>query len=188
MTDQLTLRIALELAEQEALVREMYFDNAKPPVATWSIGITDASGHHVERYKDNPQPIERCLEVYVWLLGAKYLPEVLAAFAGRTLSETQLAAALSFHYNTGAIARAEWVKAYRRGDMAGARHLLETNFLNGGALTKRRAAEAELLFDGKWAQTGKITVWPVKKPGYTPDWAHPQRVDITSDMAKALAA
>lgn len=188
MTDQLTLRAALELAEQEALVQEMYFDNAKPPRATWSIGITDASGHAVERYRDNPQSIERCLEVYVWLLRTKYIPEVLHAFRGHALTEAQFAAAVSFHYNTGAIARAEWVKAWLQGGTDSARHLLETNFLNGGALTARRSAEAKLFFDGHWSQTGKISIYPVKKPGYTPDWRGVHRQDISAEMAQALAA
>jgi len=185
MTDQLTLRVALELAEQEALVREWYKDSEG--VGTWSIGITDASGHDVDRYKDNPQPIERCLEVYVWLLRTKYIPDVLRAFTGRSLTESQFAAALSFHYNTGAINRTDWVVLWRQGKIAAARTFLETHYLNGGDLTKRRDAEAALFFDGVWSQTGEITVWPVKKPSYTPDWSHPQRVDISGDMAKALA-
>jgi lysozyme len=48
-------------------------------------GITQASGHAVfPRYKDNPQPLERCLAVFLWLLRTKYLPAVLAAFGARS--------------------------------------------------------------------------------------------------------
>jgi GH24 family phage-related lysozyme (muramidase) len=97
----LTPRIACELLAHEGLVREAYRDSQG--VWTWSVGITDASGHRVERYRDNPQTLERCLEVYVWLLQRRYLPPVLAAFGRHDPAEHELAAALSFHYNTGAI-------------------------------------------------------------------------------------
>jgi len=186
---QITSRIAMELIGHEAIVREWYLDNAKPPRGTWSIGITNASGHKVDRYKDNPQPITRCLEVFVWLLRSKYLPEVLRAFGGRELTETELGAALSWHWNTGAILTTSWVKLWLAGSVKSARAFMKTHYLNNGALTPRREAEAALFFDGIWSVTGTIaTVWPVKKPSYTPDWAHPQRVDIGADLTKALVA
>ncbi|WP_010218837.1 glycoside hydrolase family protein [Sphingomonas sp. PAMC 26621] len=98
----ITARIACELVGAEGIVREWYRDSVG--VGTWGVGVTDASGHLVDRYKDKPATIERVLEVYIWLLRTKYGPEVLAAFKGRALTEAQFAAALSIHYNTGAIA------------------------------------------------------------------------------------
>ena len=68
----LTPRIVAEVLQHEGLAREAYRDSVG--VWTWSVGITDASGQNVARYRDNPQSIERCLEVYVWLLTARYLP------------------------------------------------------------------------------------------------------------------
>lgn len=185
MTD-LTVRAALELAEYEALVREWYLDSED--VGTWGIGVTNKSGHNVDRYKDNPQTIQRCLEVYLWLLRTQYLPDVLRAFAGHVLTEQQLAAALSFHYNTGAIGRSDWVHLILIGQRTAARNFLETHYLNGGALTKRRKAEAALFFDGVWTGDGRIYVYPVKKPSYHPDFARAQLVDISTDMVKAFAA
>ena len=91
----LTPRILGEILQHEGLAREAYRDNVG--VWTWSVGITDASGQNVARYRDNPQSIERCLEVYVWLLTARYLPPVLAAFGAFEPSEHLLAAALLFH-------------------------------------------------------------------------------------------
>jgi lysozyme len=76
---ELTPRIALELIAHEGIVTEAYKDSVG--VWTWSVGITDASGHKVfPRYKDKPQPLEHCIGVYLWLLREKYLPPVLAAF------------------------------------------------------------------------------------------------------------
>ena len=186
--DGLTVRAMCELVGHEAIVREWYLDNAKPPRGTWGIGVTNASGHGVDRYKDNPQPIEHCLEVFVWLVRTRYLPPVLKAFAGYPLTEAQIAAALSFEYNTGAIANTEWVPMVLAGQMAAARTFLETHYLNGGVLQDRRKKEAALFFDGAWSGDGTANVYPVRKPSYTPDFAHPTRIDITAPMAAAMGA
>lgn len=175
---RLTARAAAELIGHEAIVLEWYRDNAKPPVGTWGIGVTNASGHNVDRYKDNPQTIGRVIEVYLWLLNTGYIPDVRRAFGGCSLTEAQFAAALSWHYNTGAILRTDWVKLFKAGDMDGARDFLESHYLNGGPLTARRKKEAALFFDGIWSGDGTTTVWPVKKPSYTPDWANGERIDV----------
>jgi lysozyme len=179
----LTARVALEIIGHEAIVQEAYKDSEG--VWTWGIGVTNASGHEVyPRYKDNPQPIAKCIEIYLWLLRTKYIPDVEKAFAGCKLTEAQFAAALSFHYNTGAIKKADWVIRFRAGDIAAAR----TEFMNWrkpAAIIPRRAAERDLFFDGKWSQDGAATVYPVKKPSYTPDWSHAHRADV-SQIVKAL--
>jgi GH24 family phage-related lysozyme (muramidase) len=182
----LTERTVIEIVEHEAIVLEAYKDSAN--VWTWSVGITSASGHDVARYKDNPQTLEHCLEVYIWLLREKYLPPVLKAFEGCDLAEHQLAAALSFHWNTGAIERTDWVKLFKAGKSAEARQFLLTHYLNGGDLTARRKAEAALFFDGKWIGDGKVVVWPVKKPSYAPNWSKPQVMDIRSAVKEAMNA
>jgi lysozyme len=172
MLVQLTARAALELVDKEAIVLEWYLDSAKPPVGTWGVGVTDLSGHKVARYKDNPQTIERVLEIYVWLLRTKYAPDVVKAFKGHTLTEAEFAAALSFHYNTGAIGRTDWVKLFLSGNRAASRDHLEEHYTNDttnngkndGMLTPRRRAEAALFFDGLWAQRKVATIYPVRKP------------------------
>lgn len=184
--DLLTVRVACELVGHEAIVCEWYKDSSN--VGTWGVGVTNSSGHNVDRYKDNPQPIERCLEVYAWLLRERYIPDVKKAFDGMKLTEAQFAAALSFHYNTGAILKTEWVQDLRNGNPALARLFWESHYLNGGDLKERRKAEAALFFGGVWQSDGTTTVWPVKKPSYTPDWGRGQRVDIRDAMTKALAA
>lgn len=179
----LTEKIALELIGHEAIVREAYLDSVG--VWTWGVGVTNASGHNVDRYKDNPQSIERCLEVYVWLLREKYLPDVLEAFAGHKLSENQLGAALSFHYNTGAIKRASWVKSFTAGDVSRAR----TEFMNWRSppeIIPRREKERDLFFDGRWSGDGRSLVYPVRKPSYTPDWSRALRVDVRNALKTAL--
>ncbi len=185
MTD-LTARAALELVGHEAIVLEWYKDSVG--VGTWGVGVTNNSGHNVDRYKDNPSTVEHALEIYVWLLRNRYLPDVVRAFAGFDLSETQLAAALSFHYNTGRILTTDWVSLFCQGKRHAAEDFLKTHYLNNGTLQGRRNDEAALFFEGKWAYSGKATIYPVLKPSYQPDFRHPQHVDISEAMSQAIAA
>lgn len=183
-TGAITERIALELLGHEAIVQEAYKDSVG--VWTWGVGVTSASGHAVERYRDAPQSIQRCLEIYAWLLRERYAPAVLKAFEGHPLTEAQFGAALSFHYNTGAIGRATWVQSFKAGrlDEAKAKFM---EWRKPAAIIERRTKERDLFFDGKWSSDGKVMVWPVRKPSYTPDWGRGHKVDVRADLAKALA-
>lgn len=180
----MTVRVLQELVGHEAIVQEAYKDSVG--VWTWGVGVTTRSGHSVERYKDNPQSIEHCLKIFAWLVMEKYAPAVRKAFAGRELSEAQFAAAVSFHYNTGAIGRASWVKSWMAGKPTTAKKQF-MNWVKPPEITKRRKAERDLFFDGAWSSDGKATVYPVRKPSYSPNWGGAQRIDITADLERALA-
>jgi lysozyme len=181
---RLTARAAMELISHEAIVPEAYKDSVG--VWTWGIGVTNASGHTVyPRYKDNPQSIRKCLEVFIWLLCERYIPAVEKAFAGKPLTEAQFAAALSFHYNTGAIAKADWVAKWKRGDVIGARAAI-MNWRKPPEIIPRREKERDLFFEAKWSSDGKATVYPVKKPSYSPDWRAARRVDVLPVLQELL--
>ena len=181
----ITVTIALELLGHEAIVQEAYKDSVG--VWTWGVGVTSASGHDVDRYKDAPQTIQRCLEVYAWLLRERYAPAVRKAFEGHPLTEAQFGAALSFHYNTGAIGRAGWVRSFRAGNLAEAKAKI-MEWRQPASIVGRRTKERDLFFDGHWSSDGKATVFPVRKPSYAPDFGKGQRVDVRADLLKALAA
>lgn len=183
INELLTVRVMTEIIEHEAIVPEAYKDSVG--VWTWSVGITSASGHDVERYIDNPQPIGRCLEVYEWLLRTKYAPDVIKAFGELELKENEFCAALSFHWNTGRIRSAEWVKSVRAGNAAAARRQI-MNFRKPVSLTKRREAERDLLFAGEWHGNGFSTVYPVRKPSYTPDWGKARKVDVRPELERII--
>ena len=176
--------VALELASHEGLVRQTYLDSVG--VQTWSIGVTSASGHGVARYVGKPQTLEHCLAVYVWLLEKKYLPAVLRAFKECTLTKAQLTAALSFHYNTGAIERASWVKLWLAGNVAGARKAF-MDWSKPAEIIPRRQKERDLFFDGKWSNDGKITEYTALTKAGTPSWGSAQRVDARAAIVAALA-
>lgn len=181
-----TVRVASEIIDHEAIVFEWYKDSEG--VGTWGIGVTDKSGHKVLRYKDAPQTLKHVLEVYIWLLRNAYIPDVLKAFGDHKLTEAQFAAAVSFHYNTGAILKTEWVNLFLAGKLKEARTFWENHYLNGGDLKKRRLAEAALFFDGTWQGDGKATTYEVNKPSYTPKWSSAKRIDIAATLAEVLAA
>ncbi|MEM8724328.1 MAG: hypothetical protein AAGE86_02295 [Pseudomonadota bacterium] len=181
---KLSERTVLEIAEHEGLVLETYVDSVG--VETWSFGITDASGHKVDRYRDNPSTVERAIEVYEWLLRTKYLPDVLRAFEGVKLNEHQLAGALSFHWNTGAILRASWVKSF----VAGKRGKAFREFMNWSKpreIIGRRKAERALFFNDVWTSDGHVTLWQRVHSNGTPDWSSGKQIDIRDALRAALA-
>lgn len=170
--------VAIELASHEGLVRQAYRDSKG--IWTWSIGITSMSGHAVERYIDKPQTLEHCLAIYVWAL-EKYAADVRKAFAAKPLNKHQFAAALSFHYNTGAISRASWVKKWLAGDVAGARKAF-MDWRKPVEIIPRRQKERDLFFDGKWSNAGTVTEYTRLTASGTPVWSSAVRTNIRPAM------
>lgn len=170
----ITERMALEIISHEAIVRQAYKDSVG--VWTWSAGITSASGHSVERYIGNPQPMQRCIEVYLWLL-ERYADDVREAFKGHKLNEAQFTAALSFHWNTGAIKRAAWVRHFKTGNMAAARKGFMA-WSKPREIIGRRQKERDLFFDGKWSGDGRVTEFTRITSRSTPDWKSGKRVNV----------
>jgi len=105
----------------------------------------------------------------------KYEAEVLRAVTV-SLAQYEFDALVSFHYNTGAIARANLTKLLNAGDRYGA-GLAFMNWAKNPELRNRRQAESTLFLKGIYP-TGRASVWPVDKNGritwkpvrsYTPD-------------------
>lgn len=179
---RITARIAAEVAWHEGIVREAYRDSVG--TWTWSVGLTSASGHSVERYIGNPQALDHCLEVYLWAL-ERYAVAVRERFAGRELTETEFGAALSFHWNTGAIGSATWPDLFMAGDMEAAR----ASFLQWRrppAIIPRRKAEVALLFDGQWSGDGTMVEYTRLTAGGTPDWSSARRIEIRDTLRHLL--
>lgn len=183
-TALLTERTLLEIAEHEGLVLEAYRDSVG--VLTWGFGVTDASGHLVGRYRQSRSTIERAVEVFEWLLRDKYLPQVEAAFRGRALTEAQRAAALSFHWNTGAIAQADWVQSF----LLGREKRAWSEFMNWSRpreIIARRKAERDLFFDGRWSGDGVVLMYEEVRANGTPVWSSARQIDIKNEVRAALA-
>ncbi|MEP1208493.1 MAG: lysozyme [Rhizobiaceae bacterium] len=182
---QLTARIALELLSHEAIVREAYQDVVG--VWTWGVGVTETSGHTIcPRYVDRPQTLRWCLEMYLRLLRETYAPAVREAFGDTPLSEHEFGAALSFHYNTGAIATASWVEEWQRGEVEAARESF-MNWRKPPSLIPRREKERDLFFDGIWSSDGTVMELSVEKPSYSPDPTSKRPVAIRSVLSELLS-
>lgn len=181
---QLDIKTAIEVATYEALIRQTYKDSEG--VLTWSIGITAATGHEVKRYIGKPSSVQNCINVYIWAL-EKYAQEVDEAFGSFPLKQHERAGAISFHWNTGKIKTASWVKKFKAGDRAGAeRAFLAYN--KPKSIIGRRKKEADLIFRGKWSQTGLITEYTKVRANLTPIWASAVKIMITPEVERALAA
>lgn len=170
----LTPRIVAAVAHEEGLVLEAYKDSVG--VWTWALGVAETGGHDVRRYKDNPSTLEAAVAASIDIMRRKYLPAVQRAFDGLRLKEHEIASALAFHWNTGAIGKASWVKAYRDGNLAAARAgYLAWN--KPAEIIARRKRDATLFFDAEWPDL-RVPVYPVRKPSYTPNIRQAQLVDI----------
>ncbi len=180
MSNIITKKVVLEIISHEAIVREAYKDSKG--IWTWGIGVTNESGYTIfPRYKDKPQSITKCLEIFKWLLEKKYVPKVESAFQGVELTEEQFAAALSFQYNTGRITSAGWVKSFVQGDYELAyRKIME--WRRPPEIIPRREKERDLFFKSIWSHTGTVTEYMLKKPSYTPDWSSAKKLDIVNEI------
>lgn len=173
---RITKRIALEIIEHEGVVREAYKDSVG--IWTWSVGITHFSGHMVNpRYLDKPATLKRCFEVFEWALRNNFLPSVLHEFRGFDLTEEQLGAALSFHWNTGGINQASWCDLWKEGKTREAREAF-MNWSKPPEIIDRRKNERDLFFDGRWTSDGVVTEYGVLKPSYRPDFTNPIAIDV----------
>jgi len=163
MPNLLTPRAAAFLCSREAIGLSAYLCTAN--VWTWAGGIAESGGNQVRQYKDNPQPLDKCLRATVDLIRARYLPDVVKAFGGRDLAEHQLAAALSFEWRNGSISRAQWVRDFLSGklDAARANIMQWTNF---GQQIARAQAERDLFFDARWPADLRASVFTAKWPTY----------------------
>ncbi len=82
----------------------------------------------------------------------RYARDVARALGGAPTSQPQFDALVSFHYNTGAIAKATLTRLHKAGDFDGAAREFERWCYAGGrvmkGLVRRRAAEAALYRSG----------------------------------------
>lgn len=178
----ITTNVALEVAAHEAVIREAYKDSVG--VWTWSVGLTNASGHNVERYIGKPQSLKKCLEIFVWALD-NYADDVREAFAGFDLSEAEFAAALSFHWNTGGIKRASWVDHWKKGNIGQAKRAFMA-WNKPKEIIGRRNKELDLFFDGVWSNNGTMTEYTELTSRKTPVWRSAVKRDVADILSDLL--
>jgi len=139
------------VATHEGVVTRAYRD----VVGVWTIGV----GHTAAAGAPKPVAGMTITREEAFAILARDLP-AYERRVGATLgavAQTVFDGAVSFDFNTGAIARASWAKAYRAGNHAAARDGLMDWTRAGGrriaGLVRRREAEARLIFEGKYGTT-----------------------------------
>ena len=148
----------------EGIVPGPYLDSVG--VWTFGIGHTAAAGgiDPAKMPRGVPTDLDAALRRVAETFRAdlpRYEADVRAAFK-RPLSQWQFDAAVSFHFNTGAIGRAEWVKAFNRGDPKAADGFMA--WKKPVTIVRRRLAETTLFRSGRYP-TGSVTVWGVTETG-----------------------
>jgi len=161
----MTDRGLLALARHEGIVPGPYRDST----GTWTFGI----GHTVAAGPPDPMEMPRGLpadldagirEAFRVFRAdlARYETEVLRAVTV-PLAPHEFDALVSFHYNTGGIARAALTRHLNAGDReAAARAFL--NWRRPASIIPRREAERDLFRYGRYPR-GTIPVWAVDRAG-----------------------
>lgn len=155
------------LMMHEGIVPGPYLDSANPPVWTYGIGHAETSGlppnpRNMKRGMPADLDVELATVFDVFRRDlAKY--EAAVAKVLPNVKQHEFDAAVSFHYNTGAIGRATWVRTLSIGDVAlAAKQIMD--WRKPPEIIKRREAERDLMLLGRYP-TGAVTVWQVSDAG-----------------------
>lgn len=175
----LSERGAVEIVSHEAIVLSPYFDSVG--VLTIFVGHTAAAGEPLpSRMWNQTYTAADALKVFRKDV-ERFEAQVRLAFT-RPLTQAQFDAAVSFHFNTGAIKKASWVRKFNEGDIAGARKSF-MDWRKPAEIIPRRQKERDLFFDGKYSGDGLVSIYPADKSGRV-QWSQGKRVDLLSMLAQ----
>jgi GH24 family phage-related lysozyme (muramidase) len=173
--------VAMEVASHEALIRQTYKD---------SVGKLNLVRRHDQRNWSQGRTLyrqtRRLAALHLCLGAGNYAAGVHRAFKGHKITTAQFAATLSFHWNTGEIETASWVKLWKAGDVAGAKKAI-MHWVTPPEIAGRRKKERDLFFDGKWSNDGRMTEYTQLTAKMTPMWSSAVKVDVSVELRKAFA-
>lgn len=172
------------LALHEGVVPGPYLDSVN--VWTWGVGHTAAAGGP-DPYlmpRGMPADLDAAL-ASVFAVFRRDLPKYEAGVRAAVkvaLQQHEFDALVSFHYNTGAIAKANLTRKLNAGDRAGAAAGF-MGWVKPPEIRKRREAEQRLFRTGTYP-AGKVSVWQVDARGRV-IW-RPIRQVTEADVLRAL--
>ena len=147
------------LISHEGVVPAPYYDSVN--VLTWGVGHTKAAGEPNPAKMPLTMPTDidaalvRVFEVFQKDL-QKYESDVIRAIK-IPVEQNEFDAAVSFHYNTGAIGNASWVKHLNEGNRnMAAKYIM--NWKKPPDIIPRRTAERDLFQKGKYPDE-RIAIW-----------------------------
>lgn len=153
------------LVAHEGIVAAPYLDSVG--VWTYGVGHTKAAGYPDPAAlprgmpKDLNAALREVFKVFADDL-EEYSEPVRRAFT-RPLAQHQFDAAVSFHFNTGRISSATWVKTFNAGDTPRAVDQI-MNWRSPSEIIPRRRAEQALFERGEYPDSN-ATVWSVTSAG-----------------------
>lgn len=155
------------LAAHEGIVPGPYLDSVG--VWTYGVGHTAAAGSPVPASmpRGMPADLDAALRDVFTVFRrdlAKYEAAVAAAIGRTPCEQHEFDAAVSFHFNTGAIGRAGWVKIWKAGRKEAAARSMLANWRRPAGIIKRREAEYGLFLSGSYGEM-RAPVWPVSTAG-----------------------
>lgn len=170
----MTNRGLLALARHEGIVPGPYLDVRK--IWTFGIGHTAAAGppDPAQMPRGLPADVTAAIRDVFRLFRAdiaSYEAAVLRAVQV-PLAPHEFDALVSFHFNTGGIAKAALTRHLNAGNRGAAAEAF-MGWLRPATIRPRREAERDLFRDGRYP-TGPLTVWSVDRNGRV-DFAHPLR-------------
>lgn len=154
------------LAAHEGIVPAPYLDSVS--VWTYGVGHTGASGAPIpsQMARGMPDDLEAALRTVFAVFRsdlARYEADVSAMLAGIEVKQHQFDAAVSFHFNTGAIKTATWVKQWRAGDLSAAKKSI-MNWRKPASIIDRRKEERDLWATGAYVSSA-VPVWQADANG-----------------------
>lgn len=168
-----------EIAAHEGIVTSPYFDSVG--IATLGIGHTASAGPPDPARNRREFTIPEIMDIFARDI-EKFEAGVRKAFT-RPLTQEQFDAAVSFHFNTGAIGRATWVKKFNAGDISGARKSF-MDWRKPKEIIPRREKERDLFFDGIYSSNGMATIYPANAVGAV-QWSKGKSVNVLALMQAA---
>ena len=169
-----------DLVLSEGLRTKAYKDS----VGVWTIGV----GHAATSGKPPiPRPGMTITEAEAKRILAADLAEreaTVSAVLG-DVPQHVFDGAMSFHFNTGAIQRASWVRAFKRGDRAEAERLFML-YNKPPEIVGRRKHEADLIFRGRYRSPEKNAPAPAPAPS-SPILRKGDGIKVTDPLRRAVA-
>lgn len=155
------------LVAHEGVVPAPYYDSVA--ILTYGVGHTAAAGapNPADLPFGMPADLDAALrDVFAVFRRdlARYEADVEKALGRTPVEQHEFDAAVSFHFNTGAIGRAAWVDLWKRGQKADAAASMLANWRRPDAIMGRRTAERDLFLTGDYGKA-KATVWQVSSTG-----------------------
>lgn len=171
-----SLRGLAEIASHEGIVLSPYRDSVG--VWTWGVGHTKAAGDPNPKDMDRGvnRPLREVFDVFARDI-AKYEREVNDAITV-PVSQSEFDALVSFHYNTGGIARAQLTGHLNEGRRSEAARAFD-GWHRPPEIIPRRNKEKALFANGIYSGGGMATVYPADEKGRV-QWGRGERINVLS--------